>query len=610
MSFRCITTLSLSLITAVLACSVASADRPGSPELLPASTLAFVRVRNAREMVEKFQETSAGRMFQDEEIKPMVDHLYGSAEEAYGEVEERIGLSLNDLLSLPQGEISIALVAPEEGPPAVALLFEAGENVDTALTLLNRGEERAAQDGIEKKTQKIGDVTLNLYEGVGPQNRTICQFEKDGVIGITSDLALAEVMLNIWAGKDTDIKTLADNDEFNTIMSKCKGSKDEPPQLAFYFDPIGIARTVSRGNLGAQTAMAILPALGLDGLKGIGGSMILAPEEFDSVVHMHVSLDNPRAGAIEAIAMESGDPTPEAWVPDDVVSYTTIYWDLEKTWDKSSTLYDSFTDEGRSAGEVERRISTPLGVDFIEDILMEIDGRATYITWIEPPARINSQTNFFAIRVKDRKSAKKTLDKLMSKYSDRFEERTYAGVSYYYDKEAPDFEQRRRERIEERGGDLEQPRLSIRRPEPCIGLMDDYIFASDSVGFMEHVINTKGRPKTSLANNLEYKAIASKIRRHSGTGKPGMVRFERPDAALKNLYDMAADDNTRSTLSGAAEGNRFFKALDGALTDNPLPEFSVMQKYFAPTGALVTNDDTGIHYMGFVLRNETEEKGQ
>lgn len=608
MGYRFRSTIVAISTVVLFACSVANAERPSAAELLPESTLAFVRIRDAQELVEKFQQTNGGRMFQDEELKPLLEHLYGSAKEAYGDVEERVGLSLDEILNLPQGEISIAVVAPKEGPPAIAVLFEAGDNVKDAESLLNRGEELASEAGVEKSTEKFGDVTLNVYKGIGRQNRTVCQFEKDGVIGITSDVALAEVMLNIWTGKESDIKTLSEKDEFNTIMSKCMGTKDEPPQLAFFADPIAIARTVARGNVGAQTAMALLPALGLDGLKGVGGSVILAAEEFDTIAHLHVSLDSPRAGAIEALALKDGDTTPENWVPNDVVTYNTIYWDLKKSWQKTELLYDSFTSEGELRSLIEGNINSRIGVDAVDDIILQIDGRATWISWMVPPARINSQANLVAVKIKDRDEAWETLTTILENEEDRFEERDYKGVTYFFDTEAPDLEAQRRERIEARQGDVDRARIGLRSPQPCIGLLDDYIVATDSEALLKKVIETKSDPKNSLSKDLEYKAVAAKIRRHSKGGKPGMIRFERPDEALRNLYEVATADETRATLTGAAENNRFFKSLDSALTEHPLPDFKVLKKYMAPTGAMLTNDDTGFHYMLFALKREDNEE--
>ena len=53
--------------------------------------------------------------------------LYGSAAQAFTQVQEELGLSLDELLGIPQGEVCLALVGREEGPPAVILIMDVGE---------------------------------------------------------------------------------------------------------------------------------------------------------------------------------------------------------------------------------------------------------------------------------------------------------------------------------------------------------------------------------------------------------------------------------------------------------------------------------------------------
>ena len=42
--------------------------------------------------------------------------------------------------------------------------------------------------------------------------------------------------------------------------------------------------------------------------------------------------------------------------------------------------------------------------------------------------------------------------------------------------------------------------------------------------------------------------------------------------------------------------------VHSAMEANPLPPFSVLEQYFAPAGALMVDDETGLHYMSFTLR--------
>ena len=94
-----------------------AAERPDAAHLLPDNTVLYLHLADTRETVAKFQETAIGRITQDPGMKPLVSKLYGSAIEAFKQAEEQIGASLDDLLSIPQGEMCLALIAPGARPP-------------------------------------------------------------------------------------------------------------------------------------------------------------------------------------------------------------------------------------------------------------------------------------------------------------------------------------------------------------------------------------------------------------------------------------------------------------------------------------------------------------
>ena len=74
-------------------------------------------------------------------------------------------------------------------------------------------------------------------------------------------------------------------------------------------------RALTRGNPAAATGLALLPAIGLDGLLGVGVSLQLAEGDFDNLMHAHILLDQPRDGVLDLIALTSGSTQPETWVP-------------------------------------------------------------------------------------------------------------------------------------------------------------------------------------------------------------------------------------------------------------------------------------------------------
>ncbi len=50
----------------------------------------------------------------------------------------------------------------------------------------------------------------------------------------------------------------------------------------------------------------MLPAFGLDGIQGLGGSWIVAPPDFDSIAHFHVLLGSPRRSILGLLRPKSG----------------------------------------------------------------------------------------------------------------------------------------------------------------------------------------------------------------------------------------------------------------------------------------------------------------
>lgn len=560
------------------------AERPTAPKLLPEKTLAYIRIADSRELVDRFQATAFGRLFQDKQIQPLVSQLYGSASQLFMQIQQSIGVSLDELLAIPQGEVCVALVGREEGRPAVIALLEVGDQDTAAQKLIEFAEDRMIARGTTRRSERVGDTTIVNLEG----RVSYCQ--REGVYVFCNDPTLLKAVLKVWDG-DTTVKTLADNFKFTSIMRRSVGTKNERPQVTWFVDPIELFRNVARDDMGAQMALAMLPALGLDGIKAVGGSMIFATEDFDSISYMHLMLDNPRAGILEMVAIDSGDQTPQDWVPADAASYMNIYWDSHKTLTAFRKLYNTIRNrENALHDDIESRFSRPLGIDVEKEILDQIDGRATHVSWFEKPARVNSGTNLVGIKVKDAAAMRKTVDKLAGKFTDRFTKKSFSGADYY--------------QIKQRNQPQNLDEELVRRPTPCLCVLGDYFLLSDSVKCLEAAIANKNDPSKSLDKELDFKLIASKAKQYLGSDKPGMMVFSRPEETMRSFYDLATSPNTRRRLSDAAGRNPVFRDLDKALHDHPLPPFAVIAKYLAPAGGTLVSDETGLHYMAFSLKRE------
>ena len=559
------------------------AERPSAPKLLPKKTLAYIRVADSRELVDSFMQTSMGRLGRDEKIKPLVTQLYGSAAQAFAQIQDQLGVSLDEILAIPQGEICVAVVGREAGEPAIFVLMDAGDKLPAVRKLLEAAERQAVSEGQTKRTEDVDGVQLTILD----DKVTFC--DRENTVLFSSATGLVKEVLKIWNGEE-GVGTLADNVEFTTIMRSSVGTKDERPQVTWFVDPIGLFENVSRQNAGGQMALAMLPILGLDGVKSAGGSFIFSTEEFDSISHMHLLLDNPRSGVLEMLAIEAGEVVPEDWVPTDAASYMTINWDTQKTLSSLRKLLDQFRGEGTLSNGIRRRLSDPLGVDFEKDVLGQLDDRVTHVSWFEKPARVNSGTNLVGIKLKDAAAFETTLTKILAKAGDQGTKKNSRGITYYQ------FSPRRQpENFDE---------TMMRLPSPCLAIVGDYLLGSDSASCLEAAIAAKRDPSKSFADELDYKLIASRIQQHLGSRKPGMIAFQRPEETMRSFYELATSPTTRRRLDELAGTNPGWRALNDALKANPLPPFSVIADYLAPGGGMLVSDESGFHYTTFALKRE------
>jgi hypothetical protein len=565
-----------------MAARSAPADRPPTDELVPLGTVALVRIADVAALKEDFLDTALGQMSQDPQMQPVVDALYGAALDAAAALEEQLGMSLEEIIAIPDGELSLALVPVEDASPALVLLLDGGQSPERLEDLL-----ASAARQIEAQGGRVGDAVVEgadvtVVSGPNAAQGQAAYFLREGTLVASSSVEGLRAVVLCWDGS---ADTLADDPDYADVMTRSRGA-DRDPQVTWFADPIGMVEAFRQGTAALQLVLAALPALGLDGVRCAGGSVTLAGEQFDSIVRAHLLLDEPRTGVAAMLALESAEAEPEAWVPADAASYTTIHWDMATTFEELRNLVDSFQGEGafdRRAQQAGERA----GVDIEQEVVGAFDNRISYVTLIEAPITLTSQATIVGVRLKDATVFQATLDGLIERYGDALEERTYAGTTYY--QVVPPA--------------LGGPPEGTPWRAACFGLVGDELLVADRAGALERALRAAGDPQGGLAQSLEYKLIAGRIARQSGGTTPSMVTFRRPSEQFRVLYALASppEEDERQRLEA---DNPFLQGIRQALDEHPLPPFEVIESYFAPGGAVLVNDETGLHYTSFTLRRE------
>ena len=594
-----------------------SAARPTAPRLFPYNTVVYLRVDDFPELKSDFNRTSLGAIRNDETVAPLVDRLYGELLTAFPQIQEELGVTIEDLLKLPTGEVAFSLAVTDTSRPMFAFIADVGANTATANKLIERAEFEHISNAGDLLEEMIGETEVTIFRNPGADD-DLYIFIKDETVVLCSSELMATHLINVWEGTAEEIdRTLSDNRKFTDIMRNSVGADNYQPQISFFADPLTLINATTRDNFQAQAVMALLPTLGVDGFKAVGGSIILAPPGFDSVAHFHLALGTPRRGVLNLLTFGSGDLTPETWIPADVADYSTVYWDLEKTYGEVETLVDQILGAGYFENLVEDNVNTPTGWNLREDVIAQIDGRLTMIGKIVEPIRINSLSRLISVKLKDPDVFATFLKGNIEKFETAIEKKEYRGSAYYListrnrggQPGAPDVSfqqpngvQAQPDPARERAQDFRQ---NLRQPQPTFAIVDGYLVIADSFEIVESVIDTAAGDGEKLADQSDFQLIVAQIKAQTGEIQPSAISFSRPEHSLKMFYDVLLGDSVQDTIKSQASDNQFFRVINSAFQDHPLPQFSEISKHLAPTGGVLFNRPSGLHYMSFSLKPES-----
>jgi len=251
----------LGLMLSAILVSSAWAERPNAAKIVSDQTFAFLRVANTPDFIAKMEQTAIGKAANDPQMQPFVSGIWQTLKQSAANAEERSGITLEELLSIPQGELAAGVVAMQEGNPGVIIFCDLGKDTRVIERVVSLLETVAGNDGALIERSQFKDAEITLIRGNnGPL--AICIHEN--VLVLSNRIEVVEDTIEHWSGDRED--SLASDDRFSTIVSSSRGTKDEPAQMIWYINPIDGMRNITRNQSGAAYIMGFLPVLGLDGV--------------------------------------------------------------------------------------------------------------------------------------------------------------------------------------------------------------------------------------------------------------------------------------------------------------------------------------------------------
>ena len=217
----------------------------------------YIQFADVSQFIEQMKASSVGRLIADERIAPLVEGVYGAVKDEYEKVRDNMGVSLEQLQTLFTGELCFAVAGFEDRSPGVVLLFDYDPEAGTLDALVGNEWIRGNLELESGEPIQEADVSIQTWKA---GDTTVYYFMHDGTFAVGTDVEMMKEMLARWRGEAVgNDRTLAQNRKFVTIMNRCRGTKETPPEARFFVDPIDLAKALTRGNLGRAVCHGLAP---------------------------------------------------------------------------------------------------------------------------------------------------------------------------------------------------------------------------------------------------------------------------------------------------------------------------------------------------------------
>jgi hypothetical protein len=591
----------------LLSASSLRADRPDIGLLLPEDTSLLISIPDAQRFLRAVDQTTYANLLHDKRVQPLLRRVWEIIEEPRKQFEERVGRSLSELAELPQGAISFALFSLGDPAPAAVLLVDVGDDAKGVAELLEKLELELLNAGAGFEQRQVRGSVASVFRVGDDPPREVAITLRDRTLLLTTGVVALEEVLKRWDG-DREEGVLEKSSNYVETLRYSRVQGMNSTHAFAYLQPIELYRGLTVDNLAAQAAMVFIPALGLDGVRGIGGNLVFHQRPFDSVLHVHLLLDKDRRGVVKALDFGEADLVPEAWVSDDVVQYQTMHWNTKKTLAVVRDTLADFQGEGAFETFVTGRISDALGVDFERDFVSALTGDFVRLSWIleadEPTgvleqdatAELQREAWAIAMRVKDAEQFEGVVERMAQNWGERVKREEFDEAIIYSanpvvadegDEEGQRRERRRRRRRGPSSG--------------AFGLIDNYLVVTDRVEAVERMIDSleSGSP---LAESPIFESAVKAARGNFGGGYPISLSFTRNDLVMEFRWSLLRSELLRLQLREWFDGNEMVLQLVDALEQHPLPPWSQVSQYVAPSISVIGDNETGVHYTLFRLK--------
>ncbi|WP_337174279.1 hypothetical protein [Paludisphaera sp.] len=561
-------------------------------QVLPDSTLFFLKVADVGQFREAFRASTYGQLLADPALADLRADFVEKIKPTSDSLKERVGVSLQELIELPKGAVAIAAIAGAGDKSAVslAIIADAGENAPKLAEVLVRSGKQAADNGAKVVVETFKGNPLHV---ITPADKPGDDQEAPPPVVWTQSGSTFLLGSNVDAIKDLATNAdgrgssaFASGEAYVKTLSKVGG---ESAQVVWFADVARIVKFATqagaRGNdVQAQQLAFQIQALGLDGLKSVGGSLSLNAGGYSSLTKTFFNA--PAAGIKGLLKIFSFPPIavrPEPWVPATVASYQTFSWDLDNAYKAIEDLVNQF--QPGMLNVLEQQLVGPEGgqpLSFQKDVFGPIGDRISMISDFKKPIKEDSQRVVVSVALEDAKAFQATLDRVIELARANPKKREFQG-STIYDFELPEMPAQNGVQAQIKG-------------PVSVTVAKDSLFMTTDAALLEQLLRPGVVP---LAESPEFQTVAKEM-----PEKVSGMTFVKPDEQARLTYDMFKsgrfEEAFRQGMAASRPGQPA-PEIPQLVDPDKLPDFEVFAKYLTLSGSYSVMDDDGFTQTGFSL---------
>lgn len=546
-----------------------AADVPFEQKL-PDKIAAFMSIPEFGKFKERFAKTSYGRMIDDPQLadyRQQFEKWMRASAAKEGVLPP--GIELDDLLKIPNGEVAMAVTLPGRKASSFVISLEFGDSLDIVEKLIDEAVAKSVEAEWKKDEVDFQGSRITTLEGPTNPNRPkqkpvkVAFVIEDSTLILSSSLDLCQEILDRWDGKADG--SLAENKIFRHVIDSTT-ERDRQPVGRWYVNIAdliqGAFASADASNMVLNVARGNIGRVGVLEFRGIGGSVDLATDGFDSISRTAAWVDEPVTGFLSVFTFPVDDVAPPAWVPADSSMYVTGNWDIERAYTSVESLYDTIMGAGRFEAGVQKIAADERGpkVHIKLDLIDTLDGKIHLMQSNLDREDVAVGSVLVGFEVKDQQKAEELLEKVASTTGSPFESRSYRDTRIW----------------------------SMKAPAkgPSIAVAHDCIFLSSDTSLLESAIRADPDVKR-LADDKSFKHHTSRM-----PNRVSLFGVQRSEQQFQAIYKLLQ--------SGGAAGA-------DAPDPTKLPDFDLIKHYFLPGVTYVVPNARGFEYVTYSLTDDVTE---